>query len=69
MNRIKLLLSALTKFLCGLILVGVLLFLPAGSFAFMGGWIFIALLFIPMIFLGAVLLMKSPDLLQKRLDR
>ena len=67
MNRIKLLLSALTKFLCGLILVGVLLFLPAGSFAFMGGWIFIALLFIPMIFLGAVLLMKSPDLLQKRL--
>jgi protein-S-isoprenylcysteine O-methyltransferase Ste14 len=67
MNRIKLLLSALTKFLCGLILVGVLLFLPAGSFAFMGGWIFIALLFIPMIVLGIALFIKAPELLQKRL--
>jgi protein-S-isoprenylcysteine O-methyltransferase Ste14 len=58
----------LTKFLCGIVLVGALLFLPAGSFAFTGGWIFIALLFIPMLFLGAVLLIKSPELLQKRLD-
>ena len=65
--KLKLLLSALTKFLCGLILVGVLLFLPAGSFAFMGGWIFIALLFIPMIVLGIVLFIKAPELLQKRL--
>jgi protein-S-isoprenylcysteine O-methyltransferase Ste14 len=65
--KLKLLLSALTKFLCGLILVGVLLFLPAGSFAFMGGWIFIALLFIPMIVLGIALFIKAPDLLQKRL--
>jgi protein-S-isoprenylcysteine O-methyltransferase Ste14 len=65
--KLKLLLSALTKFLCGLILVGVLLFLPAGSFAFMGGWIFIALLFIPMIVLGIALFIKAPELLQKRL--
>ena len=68
MNKTKLLLSALTKFLCGLVLVGAILFLPAGSFSFRGGWLFIALLFIPMIFLGAALLIKAPDLLAKRLD-
>ena len=68
MSKTKLLLSALTKFLVGLVLVGVILFLPAGSFSFRGGWLFIALLFIPMIFLGAVLLVKAPDLLAKRLD-
>ena len=67
MKKTKLLFSALTKFLCGLILVGALLFLPAGSFAYTGGWLFIALLFIPMIFLGAVLLVKAPALLEKRL--
>ena len=66
--KLKLLLSALTKFLCGLILVGVLLFLPAGSFSFLGGWIFIALLFIPMIVLGIALFIKAPELLQKRLN-
>ena len=68
MQKTKLFLSALTKFLCGLVLVGALLFLPAGSFAFVGGWIFIGLLFIPMLILGAVLLVKSPELLQKRLS-
>ena len=68
MQKAKLLLNALTKFLCGLLLVGALLFLPAGSFAFTGGWIFIGLLFIPMLILGAALLIKSPELLQKRLD-
>ncbi len=68
MQKTKLFLSALTKFLCGLVLVGALLFLPAGSFAFVGGWIFIGLLFIPMLILGAVLLIKSPELLEKRLD-
>ena len=68
MQKTKLFLSALTKFLCGLVLVGALLFLPAGSFAFTGGWIFIGLLFIPMLILGAVLLIKSPELLEKRLD-
>ena len=68
MQKTKLFLSALTKFFCGLVLVGALLFLPAGSFAFVGGWIFIGLLFIPMLILGAVLLAKSPELLQKRLS-
>ena len=68
MQKTKLLLSALTKFLLGLVLVGAILFLPAGSFSFVGGWLFIALLFIPMIFLGVFLFIKSPELLEKRLD-
>ena len=67
MKKMKLLFSALTKFLLGLVLVGAILFLPAGSFAFMSGWLFIALLFIPMIFLGVALFVKAPDLLEKRL--
>ena len=66
--NIKLFFSALTKFLLGLVLVGVLLFLPAGSFSYTGGWIFISLLFIPMLVLGAVLLIKAPELLEKRLS-
>ena len=64
----KLLISALSKFLIGLVLVGVLLFLPAGGFDYMNGWLFIGLLFVPMLILGAVLFIKSPDLLKKRLD-
>jgi protein-S-isoprenylcysteine O-methyltransferase Ste14 len=63
----KLALNALTKFIFGLILVGLLLFLPAGSFAYPNGWLFIGLLFVPMLFLGVVLLIKSPKLLEKRL--
>lgn len=64
----KLLISALTKFLAGLVLVGVLLFLPAGTFRFPGAWRFICLLFGPMILLGTVLLVRSPALLEKRLS-
>lgn len=66
--RLKLAVNALVKFFCGLILVGLLLFLPAGSFSFLNGWLLIALLFIPMIFLGIFLLWKEPQLLAKRLD-
>ncbi len=64
----KLLLQALTKFAAGLLLVGVLLFLPAGGFDYGNGWLFIALLFGPMLVLGAVLLVKAPELLKKRLS-
>jgi protein-S-isoprenylcysteine O-methyltransferase Ste14 len=64
----KLLLSALTKFIAGLLLVGALLFWPAGTFAYVGAWRFLALLFIPMLIMGTVLLIKSPALLRKRLD-
>ena len=64
----KLLLNGLTKFIVGLLLVGVLIFLPAGTFNYIGGWGFVALLFIPMFIMGVVMFIKAPDLLKKRLD-
>ncbi len=64
----KLLLQALLKFTLGLLLVGLLLFFPAGSLAYLNGWLFIGLLFIPMLLLGTVLFIKAPSLLQKRLS-
>lgn len=63
----KLALNASIKFLSGLILLGVLLFLPAGTFNYLNAWLFLALLFIPMFILGIVLLIKAPELLEKRL--
>lgn len=64
----KLFISAVTKTLLGLLLVGLLIFLPAGSIDYFGGWLFISLLFVPMLILGVFLFIKSPDLLKKRLD-
>ncbi len=63
----KLMLSALTKYLMGLLLVILMLFLPAGTLRYPGGWLFVALLFVPMFILGAALLAKAPELLEKRL--
>lgn len=63
----RLLVNALAKYIFGLLLVGLLLFLPAGTLNYRGGWLFIGLLFIPMLVMGAVLLVKTPDLLAKRL--
>lgn len=60
--------QAVTKYIAGLILVILLIFLPAGTLAYWNGWLFIGLLFIPMLFLGAVLLFKNPELLKKRLN-
>ena len=64
----KLILNALIKFSIGLLAIGLLLFLPAQTFDYPNGWLFIALLFIPMIVLGIVLFVKSPALLEKRLN-
>ncbi len=64
----KLLISAVSKFTLGLLFVIALLFLPAGSFEYMNGWLFIGLLFIPMLILGVVLFIKAPQLLEKRLN-
>lgn len=63
----KLLISALTKYLAGLLLVGLLLFLPAGTLHYPGGLLFCGLLFGPMLILGIVLFLKAPSLLEKRL--
>ncbi|MBQ8420270.1 MAG: isoprenylcysteine carboxylmethyltransferase family protein [Clostridia bacterium] len=64
----KLLLNALIKFAIGFLMLGVLLFLPAGTLAFSGGWLLLGLLFVPMLALGAVLFFRAKDLLRKRLD-
>ena len=63
----KLALAALTKYLLGLTLVGALLFIPAGTLSYPNAYLFIALLFLPMLILGIVLLIKAPALLEKRL--
>jgi protein-S-isoprenylcysteine O-methyltransferase Ste14 len=64
----KLFIGAITKFLLGVVLVGVLIFLPAGTFSFFNGWLLMGILFIPMFFAGIVMLFKNPDLLKSRLD-
>ena len=64
----KLLINALVKFFCGFLLVGLLIFLPAGTLAFAKGWLLIGLLFGPMFIAGLVMLAKSPEFLAKRLD-
>ncbi len=65
---IKLFFSAITKFLLGIALVGLLLFLPAGTFAFFNGWLLMGILFIPMFFAGIVMMFKNPELLKSRLN-
>ena len=64
----KLFVNALAKFFCGFLLVGLLIFLPAGTLAFSKGWLLMGLLFGPMFVAGLVMLAKSPAFLEKRLD-
>lgn len=64
----KLLAEALIKFICGLLLVGLLIFLPAGTLCYTYGWLLMGLLFVPMLIAGFVMFFKSPDFLRKRLD-
>ena len=65
---IKLFFSAILKFLFGVLLVGLLIFLPAGSFSYYNGWLFMIILFVPMFFAGIVMMFKNPDLLKSRLN-
>lgn len=64
----KLFAQAMIKFVFGVLLVGSLLFLPAGTFAYPQGWLFLGILFIPMFFAGLIMMRKNPDLLRKRLN-
>ena len=64
----KLLINGLIKFVCGLFIVALLVFLPAGTIEYFGGLLFVGVLFVPILILGAVLYLKAPDLLAKRLD-
>ncbi|MBR5233812.1 MAG: isoprenylcysteine carboxylmethyltransferase family protein [Clostridia bacterium] len=63
----KLLIQAVTKFLAGVVLVGLLVFLPAGTLRFRNGWLFMGLLFVPMFIAGIVMMFRNPELLTKRL--
>ena len=64
----KLFSQALSKFLFGLIIISLLLFIPAGTLNYPNAWLFLALLFIPMFIAGIIMLIKSPELLKKRLN-
>ena len=67
MNR-ELFMKAITRFLAGLLIVGLLLFLPAGTFQYPQGWLLLGILFVPMFIAGLVMLKKNPELLKKRLS-
>lgn len=67
MNK-NLIIKAFTKYFAGFVLLAALIFIPAGSLKFMNGWLFMGLLFIPMFIMGIVLLLKNPELLEKRLN-
>ena len=64
----KLFSQAIVKFVSGLLLVGLLLFLPAGTFAFWQAWLLMGILFVPMFIAGLIMMKKSPALLRRRLD-
>ena len=63
----ELLKEAITKIVVGIILIGLLLFIPAGTFSWLYGWIFMGVLFVPMLIAGIVMYFKAPDLLESRL--
>ena len=64
----KLFVQAIAKFVFGVVLIGVLIFLPAGTFSFFNGWLLMGILFVPMFLAGIVMMIKNPDLLRIRLD-
>lgn len=64
---IKLFIQAITKIFLGIVLVGLSIFLPAGTIFFANGWLLIGILFVPMFFAGIVMMFKNPELLKKRL--
>jgi len=64
----RLLGEALIKLIAGVLLIGLLVFLPAGSFAYWQGWLLMCILFVPMFIAGIFMLVKSPELLRKRLN-
>lgn len=66
--NIKLFIQAIIKYVFGVLIVGCLLFIPANSFEYWNGWLFMGLLFIPMFIAGIILMIKNPELLRKRLN-
>ena len=68
MNKMRLIVNALFKLIFGLVIMALLLFLPAGTWHYWHAWLLLALLFVPMVCMGIVMLIFSPDLLSKRLN-
>lgn len=68
MDKKRLFLQALGKFLLGVVVIGLLLFLPAGSLQYWQGWLLMGILFVPMFSAGLVMMAKNPELLRKRLN-
>lgn len=66
--NIKLFFHAIIKFIFGVLIIGLLLFIPANTINYWNGWLFMGLLFIPMFIAGIVMMIKSPELLRKRLN-
>lgn len=64
----KLFFQAIAKLIMGIILVGILIFLPAGTFVYSNGWLFLIILFVPMFVAGCIMMIKNPELLKKRLN-
>ncbi|MBQ3527016.1 MAG: isoprenylcysteine carboxylmethyltransferase family protein [Clostridia bacterium] len=65
---LKLFFGAMAKYLLGILLLGVLIFLPAGTLSYFNGWLLMGILFVPMLFAGIVMMIKNPALLKSRLD-
>ena len=65
---LKLFIEAILKFTLGVLLIGALIFFPAGTLAFAGGWLLMGILFVPMFCAGIVMMIKNPSLLASRLD-
>lgn len=68
LSKSRLISAALAKFISGVLIVGLLTFLPAGTFHYPNAWLFMGLLFIPMFCVGIILIFKSPEMLEKRLN-
>jgi len=66
--NIKLFFQAITKFILGVVLVGALIFISANTINYWNGWLFMGVLFIPMFLAGIVMMVKSPELLRRRLN-
>ena len=64
----KLFFQAIVKYFLGVIIVGLLIFVPAGTLKFWNGWLFMGILFIPMFIAGIVMMIKNPELLRRRLN-
>jgi protein-S-isoprenylcysteine O-methyltransferase Ste14 len=67
-DKTNLFIQAIGKFLLGVVIMGLLIFLPAGSLSYWQGWLFMGILFVPMFVAGLVMMAKNPELLRKRLN-